>query len=163
VRNFNVSAGGSATIRFSVTVSPTAPTGFQICNQAGITSTEVATPVLTDDPNTAGLDDPVCLSVVAGGCQVVPSAIQRLQSVKNAGAIEQSWLQEANSGGYRVYSVVDPLQIRNARAGNPLANLRCDVSATNCTVGNAVSDPDPLVFYQVVGVCSGDSSTEGPN
>jgi uncharacterized repeat protein (TIGR01451 family) len=163
VRNFNVAAGGSAVIRFSVTVSPSAPEGTQICNQAGIASAEIAAPVLTDDPDTAGIDDPVCLSVVSGGCQVVPSVIQRLQSAKNGDAIEQSWLPEANSGSYRVYSVLDPLQIDSARAGNPLASLRCDVSTPNCSVSGAVSDPDPLVFYQVVGACSGDPSVEGPN
>ena len=130
------------------------------------TSDEIQFEEPTDDPDQPGTgDDPTCLVVIEGGCMTPPLRIERLKALRiTPDDAEFFWLPDNFSGGYRLYSVTDPLQIPDANGGNGNATLECDVPDTYCTVFGAVSDDlNPLIFYQVVGVCDGDPATEGPN
>ncbi|MCA9667618.1 MAG: DUF11 domain-containing protein, partial [Myxococcales bacterium] len=57
--------GTPRVLRFSARVQFPLPSGTVVCNQGSITSSDVAGAVLTDDPNTAAVDDPTCLTIVS--------------------------------------------------------------------------------------------------
>jgi uncharacterized repeat protein (TIGR01451 family) len=157
VGGFDVPASGQETITFSVVVDPSVPDGTVICNSDAELSAS----------NIAGLLDlpPACLTVGSGGCPTPPARIAGFRIVKNANQtdIDCSWLSDPNAGAYRIYSVIDPLEIENARGGNLNATLELETNATSDTVTGALTEPAPLIFYQVVGACAGDPSVEGPN
>ena len=52
-------------LTFTATVDNPLANGTQISNQVSLTSDEIATPVLSDDPATAALDDPTLVSVTS--------------------------------------------------------------------------------------------------
>ncbi len=58
-----ITAGATATIRFTARVKTTVANGTSISNQAQVTSSEITQPQLSDDPSTGAVKDPTVVKV----------------------------------------------------------------------------------------------------
>jgi len=59
----SIATASSATVQFTARVKPATANGTSISNQAQVTSTELTTPQLSDDPSTAAAHDPTIVKV----------------------------------------------------------------------------------------------------
>lgn len=117
-----IAQGQSVTLTFTATVAPGLLAGTQIPNQAFLTATDITTPVPTDDPSTAALDDPTTVTV---GGQPTLAATKTVRD--NNGA-------PAEPGNTLTYTIT----IRNtgnAAATNVIVTDVVDASLDNVTVG----------------------------
>ncbi len=117
-----------------------------------------------------------CVAATCSACTSTPGVIRLLLGVKDRLARDAvfSWQLDPASGAYRVYSVSrrldlapPPLGGGPPRGTNPAATLRCstpDGLTLTCTHAGACAPAvGTTLFYQVVGVCRGGASEEGPN
>ena len=94
------------------------------------------------------------------GCAILPGEVLNLHMFKSApDSTLAQWNTEPSAGSYRLYEVDMKPLIPTANA--PLVPA-CDTTLTSCMSGVLSSGVSPL-FYEILGVCAGDPSSEGPH
>ena len=151
-----VNAAATTDVVIQVQENGSCAIGSMPCNNADVDSASLSAPIRTND---------ACVEL-AEDCLTLPAKINPLMAVKRAAlsAIEFTWPQDGSAvDGYRVYSVIDKVDIARANGANvPVpATLQCgtaSISATTCNDPDALTVSDARLFYQALGSCGG---TEG--
>ena len=73
-----IAAGGVQAVGFRADIQSPIDNGFEVSNQAFVTSTEVTEPVPTDDPDTEALDDATVFSVLAEAALSAQKSVTQL-------------------------------------------------------------------------------------
>ena len=87
-----------------------------------------------------------------------------------AGGARFRWGADANAAEYHLNTVsaktllrdTDPTSPRQAPRGQGVTECTAIVPALTCTDAEALADPRPLLFYQVLSACGSTGADEGP-